>query len=186
MNFTYAYIYDSDNDFLSGNITWAILDFEYLSHWAHSEDFCKLKKKFCGKVQNWFDLANLHALILNNCSISFSFTTHFSDEGIYNTYVIDTDYENWALMMNCAEKKKNPRYLSALLMSRRRSLGHNVKVYLREKLPKYNIDLDFMFAVEQDKCDNLIPSVNMKYYYDHFLKRKFSDDSAHWRDWIKM
>lgn len=102
----------------------------------------------------------------------------FSDEGVYNTYVIDTDYSSWALMMNCAEKKKNPRYLSALMMSRTRTLGHNVKVYLREKLPRYNIDLDFMFAVDQDEC-NLSPSINMKYYYDHILKSKFdSDDSA--------
>lgn len=113
--------------------------------------------------------------MMNNCVYDF---VCFSDEGVYNTYVIDTDYSSWALMMNCAEKKKNPRYLSALMMSRTRTLGHNVKVYLREKLPRYNIDLDFMFAVDQDEC-NLSPSINMKYYYDHILKSKFdSDDSA--------
>jgi apolipoprotein D and lipocalin family protein len=89
--------------------------------------------------------------------------------------VIDTDYENWALMMNCAEKKKHPRYLSAVLMSRTKSLGHNVKVFLREKLPKYNIDLDFMFPVDQDQCDTLNPSINMKYYYDHVLLKKYQE-----------
>lgn len=49
MNLTYAYIHDSDNDFLNGNITWAILNFEYLSHWVHSEDFCELRDE-CSSV----------------------------------------------------------------------------------------------------------------------------------------
>lgn len=93
-----------------------------------------------------------------------------SDEGVYNTYVIDTDYENWALMMHCAEKKKHQRYLSALMLSRSESIGYNVKVFLREKLPKYNIDIDFFFDVRHDKCEGAISS--MKDYYDSFLKNK--------------
>jgi apolipoprotein D and lipocalin family protein len=95
---------------------------------------------------------------------------------VYNTYVIDTDYENWALIMHCAEKKKYPRYLSALMMSRKQTLGSNVKVFLREKLPKYNIDLDFMFEVRQDNCDNLSSSMNMKDYYETVLKYKESNE----------
>lgn len=95
---------------------------------------------------------------------------------MYNTYVIDTDYENWALIMHCAEKKTYPRYLSALMMSRTRTLGHNVKVFLREKLPKYNIDLDFMFEVRQDVCDQLVGSMNMKDYYEKVLKNKESNE----------
>ena len=54
--------------------------------------------------------------------------------------------------MHCAEKKRSSRYLSALMLSRTPTLGHNVKVFLREKLPQYNIDLDFMFDVYQDDC----------------------------------
>jgi apolipoprotein D and lipocalin family protein len=91
--------------------------------------------------------------------------------------VIDTDYENWALMMNCAEKIKNPRYLSALLMSRTKSLGHNVKVFLREKLPKYKIDLAYMFPIKHDQCEKLNPSFNMKYYYDHVMLKKLNEDA---------
>jgi apolipoprotein D and lipocalin family protein len=72
--------------------------------------------------------------------------------------------------MHCAEKKKYPRYLSALMMSREPTVGYNVKVFLREKLPKYNIDVDFMFDVRQDDCKNRITS--MKDYYDLVLKKK--------------
>lgn len=79
--------------------------------------------------------------------------------------------------MHCAEKKKFPRYLSALMMSRSQTLGYNVKVFLREKLPKYNIDLDFMFEVSQDdNCDRLKGSMNMKDYYNNVLKKKESNE----------
>ncbi|XP_055713227.1 uncharacterized protein LOC129807772 [Phlebotomus papatasi] len=75
-------------------------------------------------------------------------------EGIYNTYIIDTDYKSWALIMHCAEKTKDPpRYLSALLLSREQHLGINVINFLREKLPRYDIDISFMFPIEQEKCD---------------------------------
>jgi hypothetical protein len=105
--------------------------------------------------------------------------------------------------MHCAEKKKYPRYLSAAMMSRTQTLGTNVKVFLREKLPKYNIgkanqkllhrymlvqslsnrymfllylDLDFMFEVRQDNCDQLAGTMNMKDYYDKVLKFKESNE----------
>lgn len=76
--------------------------------------------------------------------------------------------------MHCAEKKKHSRYLSALMMSRTTTLGFNVKVFLREKLPKYNIDLDFMFEVRHDDCKNGVTS--MKDYYELVLKNKEKND----------
>lgn len=59
------------------------------------------------------------------------------DEGVYNTYVLDTDGKAWALIMHCAEKARTPRYLSALLLSRESKLGANVLSFLRyENKPK--------------------------------------------------
>lgn len=99
-----------------------------------------------------------------------------ADEGVYNTYVIDTDYENWALIMHCAEKKKFPRYLSALMMSRSQTIGNNVKAFLREKLPKYNIDLDFFFEVNHVDCVGGITS--MRDYYEVFLRNKDDEENV--------
>ncbi|EDV91823.1 GH24390 [Drosophila grimshawi] len=79
-------------------------------------------------------------------------------EGVYNTYVLDTDYANWGLIMHCAEKKKHSRYLSALLLSREQTLGDNVITFLREKLPRYCIDLSFMFPINQTSCEHLMES----------------------------
>lgn len=75
------------------------------------------------------------------------------DEGIYNTYVLDSDYVSWALLLHCAEKSKSPRYLSSFIMSRQPVLGINVISYLRDKLPKYDIDLGYMFDMIQNECD---------------------------------
>lgn len=73
-----------------------------------------------------------------------------ADEGIYNTYVLDTDYQNWGLIMHCAEKKKHPRYLSALLLSRKPTLGDNVIAFLR-----YTYDIEI--------CSSLY-HVNLAYF----------------------
>lgn len=75
------------------------------------------------------------------------------DEGIYNTYVLDTDYKTWALIMHCAEKARSPKYLSALLLARTPKLAVNEVSFLREKLPRYDIDLSFMFDIEQEACN---------------------------------
>ncbi|XP_066252365.1 apolipoprotein D-like [Euwallacea similis] len=92
--------------------------------------------------------------------------THSEDtyEGVYNTYVLDSDYVSWALLLHCAEKSKVPRYLSSFIMSREPTLGINVISYLREKLPQYDIDLSFMFDMIQDDCnstnlENIPPSL---------------------------
>ncbi|XP_050293472.1 apolipoprotein D [Anthonomus grandis grandis] len=92
--------------------------------------------------------------------------THSEDtyEGVYNTFVLDSDYISWALLLHCAEKSKVPRYLSSFIMSREPTLGVNVISYLRDKLPQYDIDLSYMFNMTQTDCnstdfENIPPSL---------------------------
>lgn len=40
-------------------------------------------------------------------------------------------------------------------MSRQPELGPNVISYLREKLPQYSIDLQYMFPMEQENCESV-------------------------------
>ncbi|XP_053678478.1 lopap [Anopheles nili] len=80
-----------------------------------------------------------------------------SYEEIYNTYVIDTDYRSWALIMHCAEKTKSQKYLSALMLSREPTLGQNVVNFLREKLPRYDIDVENMYPIPQENCTGMNP-----------------------------
>ncbi|XP_072378090.1 apolipoprotein D isoform X1 [Diabrotica undecimpunctata] len=80
-------------------------------------------------------------------------------EGVYNTYVLDSDYTSWALLLHCAEKSKVPRYLSSFIMSREPNLGKNVISYLRDKLPRYDIDLSYMFDMQQSDCNSTISDI---------------------------
>lgn len=66
---------------------------------------------------------------------------------------MDSDYATWALLLHCAEKNKSPRYLSSFIMSKYPQLGINVISYLRDKLPRYDIDLAYMFDMTQNDCD---------------------------------
>ena len=93
--------------------------------------------------------------VLVSCSNAFiTAVFFFSDEGVYNTFVLDSDYTSWALLLHCAEKSKVPRYLSSFIMSREPVLGINVISYLRDKLPRYDIDLSYMFQMTQNDCNS--------------------------------
>lgn len=80
--------------------------------------------------------------------------THEEDtyEGIYNTYILDTEYKSWALLLHCAEKAGSARFLSAFVLSRTRHLPRNVLSYLRDKLPRYDVDPRYVFAVPHERC----------------------------------
>lgn len=100
------------------------------------------------------------------CFIGSS-STLFTDEGVYNTYVLvlDPDDKEWTLLLHCAEKNKSPRYLSSFIMGKQPKLPPNVLSYLREKLPKYDIDLEYMFEMTHVNCDN--PGGSLTYGPQH-------------------
>lgn len=83
---------------------------------------------------------------------------NISDEGVYNTYVLDinvNDDKSWLLLLHCAEKSSSSRYLSTFIMSHQSTLPINVMSYLRDKLPFYDIDLQYLFKMEQNDCTPL-------------------------------
>ncbi|XP_039282952.1 uncharacterized protein LOC111044696 [Nilaparvata lugens] len=92
---------------------------------------------------------------------------HMEDiyEGVYNTYVLDSDYTSWSLLLHCAEKSASPRYLSSFIMSRTIKLPANVISFLREKLPRYEIDLEYMFPMSQHHCSS--PQNELHYASGH-------------------
>ncbi|KAJ0177909.1 hypothetical protein K1T71_006782 [Dendrolimus kikuchii] len=73
-------------------------------------------------------------------------------DGIYNTYVLDTEYKTWALLLHCAEQTEGARYLSAFVLSRTTSLPKNVMAYLRDKLPRYDVDIKYVFPIPHKNC----------------------------------
>ncbi|VVC96663.1 uncharacterized protein LOC126975906 [Leptidea sinapis] len=74
--------------------------------------------------------------------------------GIYNTYVLDTEYKTWALLLHCAEQNEGTRYLTAFVLSRSTSLPKNVMAYLRDKLPRYDVDINYVFPIPHEDCSS--------------------------------
>lgn len=75
-----------------------------------------------------------------------------TDRGIYNTYVIDTDYTTWLLLLHCSDPQPNKKYLSAFVFSRKPVLDKMTIAYLVEKLGGYTIELEYLFPVNQTEC----------------------------------
>ena len=81
-------------------------------------------------------------------------------DGIYNTYVLDTEYKTWALLLHCAEQREGARYLTAFVLSRKTTLPKNVMAYLRDKLPRYDVDINYVFPIPHDDCTEKPPNPN--------------------------
>ncbi|CAG4964669.1 unnamed protein product [Colias eurytheme] len=75
-------------------------------------------------------------------------------DGIYNTYVLDTEYKTWALLLHCAEQREGARYLTAFVLSRTTGLPKNVMAYLRDKLPRYDVDINYVFPISHKSCSS--------------------------------
>uniref|UniRef100_A0A8D8C4Q4 Apolipoprotein D n=1 Tax=Culex pipiens TaxID=7175 RepID=A0A8D8C4Q4_CULPI len=114
-----------------------------------------------------FQQGNITWVIPNFAQPAHWIHAEFTYEEIYNTYVIDTDYKSWGLIMHCAEKTKAQKYLSALMLSRTPDLTPNVVNFLREKLPRYDIDLGTMFGIPQSNCSALEGEQDPKKYFKY-------------------
>ncbi|XP_058127080.1 uncharacterized protein LOC131290498 [Anopheles ziemanni] len=112
-----------------------------------------------------FQQGNITWIVPNYAQPAHWVHAESSFEEVYNTYVIDTDYRSWALLMHCAEKTNSQKYLSALMLSREPTLGQNVINFLREKLPRYDIDVESMFRIPQDNCTHPVADPHAYYAY---------------------
>jgi hypothetical protein len=90
-------------------------------------------------------------------TIQFNLQNEFSDQGIYNTDVIDTDYSNWLLLLHCSDPEPNKKFLSSFVLSRTPNLDKMTTDYLKEKVGFYDVDLSYLFFVNQTNCFGVGP-----------------------------
>ena len=86
------------------------------------------------------------------------------DDGFYDTYVLDTQHNEWLLLLHCAEKENKPRYLFSFIMSRNYEMRSLVTFYLKDKLRKFGIEIDNIYEIDQDLsiCSNLTVTEDFK------------------------
>ncbi|KAG8237146.1 hypothetical protein J437_LFUL011194 [Ladona fulva] len=131
MVFSYVFADDPLRETLLGNLTWDIPEMSNPAHWVHAED---------------------------------------AYDGIYDTFVVDAEASSWALLVHCARndaiqplhspmhnvigtgQARTRRFISAFILSRQSELAPGALAYLRDKLPPFGVDLEYVSNVEQKGC----------------------------------
>jgi hypothetical protein len=76
----------------------------------------------------------------------------FADKGIYSTDVVDTDYENWLILLHCSDPESQKKFLSTFVFSRSPTMDKMTVEYLRDKISFYDVELEYLFPVNQTNC----------------------------------
>jgi hypothetical protein len=129
------YAADPNEEVQTGNITWQIPDPMRPEHWRHTEDHCESLFEF-----------SRHNLKRNK----FCFT----DVGVYNTDVVDTDHNSWLILLHCSDGEllNDKKFLSTFVLSRTPYLDIMTMRYLADKVALYGVDPQYLFPVNQTFC----------------------------------
>lgn len=78
----------------------------------------------------------------------------WTDKGVYNTDVIDTDHSSWLILLHCSDPESEKKFLSTFILSRTPYMDKLQMDYLREKVAAYGVNLEYLFPVNQTFCNN--------------------------------
>ena len=134
--FSFRFADDPNDESQAGNITWQIPDPRRPEHWRHTEDHCKL-------YENRVYMATVRLYMQD---------VFILDTGVYNTDVVDTDHDNWLLLLHCSDPESSKKFLSTFILGRSSHLDETMINYLREKVSQFDVDLDYLFPVNQTHC----------------------------------
>lgn len=87
-------------------------------------------------------------LAISSALILFKYT----DKGVYNTDVIDTDYTSWLILLHCSDPESEKKFLSTFVLSRTAYIDRTTTEYLREKIGQYKVPMEYLFPVNQTYC----------------------------------
>ena len=68
------------------------------------------------------------------------------------TAIVDTDYNNWAVFVQCLQEDGKNRFLSTRVMSRRPSLAPAHWLLVKETVKAGNLEADFKYPIDQEQC----------------------------------
>jgi len=73
-------------------------------------------------------------------------------KGVYNTDVVDTDHNSWLILLHCSDPESEKKFLSTFVLSRTPYMDSVTTNYLRDKVTAYDVNLDYLFPVNQTFC----------------------------------
>jgi hypothetical protein len=65
---------------------------------------------------------------------------------------VDTDHSSWLILLHCSDPEAEKKFLSTFVLSRVPYVDKLTTEYLREKISAYDIDLEYLFPVNQTFC----------------------------------
>jgi len=68
------------------------------------------------------------------------------------TAIVDTDYENWAVFVQCMQEGGKNRFLSTRVMSRHPSLAPQHSLLAKETIKAGSLEGDYKYPIDQEEC----------------------------------
>ncbi|XP_046397001.1 uncharacterized protein LOC124163931 [Ischnura elegans] len=145
MIFSYVYADDPKRETLLGNLTWDIPEQGNPAHWVHTEDpYDGIYDTYVldADPSSWALL--LHCARNPKRNVNEEEMIRIQHSPLHN--VVGTGYGGWRGQVRAR------RFLSAFILSRQRNLSPGPLAFLRDKLPTYGVDLEYVSNVEQKGC----------------------------------
>ncbi|XP_071451470.1 uncharacterized protein [Hetaerina americana] len=145
MIFSYVFADDPKRETLLGNLTWDIPEQGNPAHWVHAEDpYDGIYDTYVldADPSSWALLLHCARNPKRNVGEEEIIRMHHSP--LHN--VVGTGYGGWRGQVRVR------RFLSAFILSRQRDLSAGPLAFLRDKLPTYGVDLEYVSDVEQNGC----------------------------------
>merc|ERR1712154_5904 len=68
------------------------------------------------------------------------------------TAVVDTDYDNWAVFVQCMQEDGRNKFLSTRVMSREQNLSADHWLLTKETIQADNLEAEFKYTIDQRNC----------------------------------
>jgi hypothetical protein len=68
------------------------------------------------------------------------------------TAIVDTDYQNWAVFVQCANEDSQLKFMSMRIMSRSTVLSPQNWFSVREIIKSNNLDARYKYEIDQSTC----------------------------------
>ena len=68
------------------------------------------------------------------------------------TAVVDTDYDNWAVFVQCMQEEGRNKFLSTRVMSRDQTLSSDHWLLAKETIQADNLEAEYKYSIDQRNC----------------------------------
>ena len=68
------------------------------------------------------------------------------------TAVVDTDYDHWAVFVQCMQENGRNKFLSTRILSRARTLSADSWLLAKETIQADHLEAEYKYSIDQRNC----------------------------------